>query len=433
MNQHPHTSKETIMKLLLAPFAVGLIACGESAPRSTTNLAIDVQSLELAAVEEVTYGIRVRSAQGIVWEKSGLSSTRYGDGESALTYIGTCDAMANPHSVELTIENVRADGRDLIDPVDWQNPAPVGSPIRQIDITCVENADVPVVFDVTVLRAARQGFFDIMVEFDDIFCSAKVDCQDRLLHNGDGDRDATVVVGFACTAGENEQTFMHVSDLVVTCDDGDVLTAPVVFTMPGEGMTAGQHGPVLGTPNAVPGIFQWAVYEAQEQLTSDGVPLEKCFWNRAFGLDRGALAAAGLTTCSITALATASDALFDGVPGLDGAYPVVTFDVEVWDATDGLCDPNPLNGLGSGVLTTYIKPDSDLSRFVRPTGTYACGDAPVDSVQCPSPAAGTALTATADGDTLTIAYAGRPATTVTIPAGYTLGTSCCADGCCLGN
>ncbi len=409
--------------------ALALTACSDTKP-STTNFEITTAALQLDEVEEVTYGIKVLSATDTVWEQTGITSTQYGDGKSAITYIGTCDASANPHTVELTIENVRAGGRDLEDPIDWINPAPDGRPIRKINITCVENADVLVAFDLTVMRSAQQGFFDIGVEFDDIFCSAKLDCDDDLLHNAAGDRDATAIVTFACSAGENETTFVYTSDVLLTCDDDNATTPPVVFTMPAAGATAGQQGAIVGQPGGVTGVFQWANYQGQEELTSDDEPIEKCFWNRAVGIDRAALQTAGFKRCRMTAIGTASDLPLTGndVPN-DGAYPVVSYDVEVWSVANGLCTNNPLNGDGSGVITSYVTPDTDLGELLPLTGMLACGDGV--SVECPAPYGGaTPLAVNEVAGVVTIAYGSHPAAKVTLPDGYTLGTSCCADVCC---
>ena len=54
---------------------------------------------------------------------------------------------------------------------------------------CTPNADTPVDFDVTVMRQANQGFFDVAVSFDAIFCAAKLDCCDVAGDPG-GDPDA---------------------------------------------------------------------------------------------------------------------------------------------------------------------------------------------------------------------------------------------------
>ncbi len=57
---------------------------------------------------------------------------------------------------------------------DFENPcAEAGDCV--LSFPCVENEDVFVEFNITVMRDAEQGFFDIAVNFEDIFCSAKFD------------------------------------------------------------------------------------------------------------------------------------------------------------------------------------------------------------------------------------------------------------------
>ena len=92
---------------------------------------------------------------------------------------------------------------------------------------CTPNADTPVDFDVTVMRQANQGFFDVAVSFDAIFCAAKLDCCDvagdpggdpdacdrpaediELLFRG-GERATTIVLGLVCTAGIGSDVETH--------------------------------------------------------------------------------------------------------------------------------------------------------------------------------------------------------------------------------
>jgi hypothetical protein len=303
--------------------------------------------------------------------------------------------------------------------------------VRLTGIACVENADVPVVFNLTVMRNARQGFFDIAVEFDDIFCSAKLDCRPAFLHDGDGDRAATAIVAFACTAGENEDTFMYSADLVLSCDDDNDATPPVVWTMSATNLSEGQHGAVLGVPGNVPGVFQWATYVGEEGLTSNGQPIDKCFWNRAVGLDVVAFQQAGYTRCTLSTVALASDTPLSGtsVPGENGAYPYLTYSVDVWTAAGGLCGENPLNGPGSGVVTAYATAATDRSVLPPLRGRLACGDSSV--VACPVPEiwAGQNIDVTAVGQDVTVTHGSR-STSFALPAGYALAGSCCADGCC---
>ena len=111
-------------------------------------------------------------------------------------------------------------------PETYRNPTPVTR-----DVACAPNADVAVAFDMTVVREAQQGFFDVAVTFQDIFCSAKLDCEKdgadgpeplTLLFNPlTGAREATAVLAFSCTAGPDAPaTYLHLDDLRIGCTDG---------------------------------------------------------------------------------------------------------------------------------------------------------------------------------------------------------------------
>ncbi len=461
-----------------------LAGCGKAEAPSGPGFEIAVAPLTLTSVTNACYRVTVTNGPNrtgdIVWQRDNVCADDYGDGRGAITYIGTCDAdVAAQNSVTLELMEL-VEGSPTQTPIadaDYQNPCgqiadwstpggrdtlltgedPYG-PCTQ-NKTCVENADVRVDFDLTVMRRAMQGFFDVAVEFDDIFCSAKLDCQDELLHDADGHRSATAVVAFACTAGENEETFLYTSDLVLSCDDdGDPMTpAPYNYVMGASGEVPGQHGPVqarVGTgplgahqePNngsKADGVFQWATYQGDEQLTSNGQDLEKCYWNRAVGLDTAAFEALGVTSCTLSAIGTATDTL-DGIATLGSAgftYPIVRWSVVVYtaaNATTGtpatLCGPNPLNGDGSGVTTEYVSASTDPQTLMPITGMMACG---ADVLLCAAgPIIGDGrdrVVASQEGETITVETGGQ---TATIPltgalAGYKLGATCHGDGCCV--
>ena len=128
-------------------------------------------------------------------------------------------------------------------------------------------------------RAANQGFFDVAVEFDDIFCSAKLDCLDsqggplKLLFDPDtGARGQTVVVAWACTAGIGAETWLYEDNLVVSCFDEDT----------GEPLGSWAYDPSLGPGNAGPGqapfVFETGIYRTVTEST--GVSS----WNVALGV-----------------------------------------------------------------------------------------------------------------------------------------------------
>ncbi len=198
------------------------IACaGEAEPR---GLELAVAPLELEGIGQACYDIRVtnqtnRSGQ-TVWAKgtpghqlplSGTDKFKTGDPDAVcsgqygnarggdITYIGACDADGqanvttprvgtgwtpeNPtdgegervNSVTLWFDGLYDVNGNYIVPTGedgWQDPCPNGC---TLDVLCEENADNLVEFNFTVMRDAQQGFFDIAVNFEDIFCSAKFD------------------------------------------------------------------------------------------------------------------------------------------------------------------------------------------------------------------------------------------------------------------
>ncbi len=371
------------LKHLPVAWVFALLACGKSERPSGSGFAVEVAPLSLSGVSNTCYRVTVTNGRdrtgAVVWQED-VCADQFGDGIGSLSYVGPCDAdVTDENSVTL----------ELLDLMSGTTPTPIDddtydNPCAEIDdwdgdraaladgedaygpctinARCVENSDVLVAFNITVMRDAHQGFFDIAVNFDDIFCSAKLDCNDELLHNAGGERDATAIVAFACTAGANEQTFIQLSDLVLTCD------ALPPMTIPAAAATPGQHG-AIG-----PGIYQWAAYQGDEQLTSGGQPLEKCYWNRAIGLDRAALVG---RNCTLSGVGTATEVpLTQAVlAGAGVSYPIVTWSVPVLTANGTLCGPNPLNVPGSGVQTAYVGPTTNPAPVLALTtgATFVCG------------------------------------------------------------
>ncbi len=414
-----------LIALLAAP-VLGL-GCGANTDAPGRGLDVQVAPLELLGIGNAVYTIVVQNGDTppqTVWTKT-VDSDQYGDGRGSLSYIGTCDATKNPHTVTLTLDELYDTDNALLDsPTDYKNPGP----ITLTDIVCRENGDVPVVFNLTLLRAAEQGFFDIAVNFKDVFCSAKVDCQEELLHNAEGDRDATVVMAFACTSGGDgdgaaEPTWLYLSAVTLTCTDPTGTLPPITQSiMPGSATTPGQQG---ATP---PLLFDWALYNGVEDFPG----IDKCFWNYAFGLD---LATIGPRTCTLTATGTASDVrLTGGAIAANQTWPVVQFDVDVVGPNQALCDNNGLDAQGSGVVTTYITPNTDprppaFSAELKCDGTtpdtlgFNCSGGDDMLIQAASGANGQpAVLVTVDGVPSAQAYP--------LPAGATLANTCCLDGCC---
>jgi len=369
--------------LVVLGFALVVAACGrttgiESGPR----VEIAVASLTFTEVGDACYDIAVANGDGVVWSRGtpgqsilagdseAICSGQFGNATGGdISYIGTCDAASDSDSdptngvqnrVTLWVDGLY-DAAHTADVGQWRDPCPEGC---SLEVDCKENADTLVTFDLTFMREANQGFFDIAVEFDDIFCSAKLDCQEpdgsdlELLHDPDGDRGMTVVVGFACTADPNGETWLYLDDAEVLCTDGTwALVAPV-----GEG-TLDLAVPPHANPNGY--LYGAAVYHGLEELA------QKAYWNLALGLAEPLPNA----SCTLTLRGTAADEAFplaaDGSgyalpPGR--IYPTVQWTVELSEAGQRVCGENPLDGSGSGVTTVYGSGLTFDHRLERATG-----------------------------------------------------------------
>jgi len=328
--------------------AVGLAACDAEtvADAPESRVAIDVAPLSLPGIDDATYTLTVIAGSDTVWSQT-VTSSAYGDGAGSVSYVGPCDASVDPNTVQLELDELRADGAPLTDGVDYNNPAPSGSPI-ELDVTCAQNADTPVTFDLTVARAASQGFFDIGVNFSDIFCSAKLDCLDaegsgdlKLLFNPlTGARDLTAVLGFSCTAGPGSSTILALDPVTIVCDSGDAFFVDVA------GGPGNLNPPFPGPTNDTDLIFQAAVFRGAELIAGAG----KAYWNVAIGLNSDAFD--NLGACVMTAAGTVFEGTSsDGATPADTTYPFVSWYVELVDE-DGLyvCGANELNNSGEAVV-----------------------------------------------------------------------------------
>ena len=369
---------------LAATLALTPACAGSGADAPGGHLAIAVAPLALADLSDVTYVLTVKNGHAeVVWTR-GLRSTAYGDGAGSLSYVGTCDASDNPNTVELVIDALESGGQPLSAGTDWMNPAPSGDPVSR-EVTCVADADVAVTFDVTVARAAQQGFFDISVNFSDVFCSAKLDCKKdvggsledlTLLFNPlSGERERTAVLGFACTSGPGEATELYMSDVMLACATG---ASAVVDTSTGPGnLNPAFPGPA---PNTTDLLFQSAIFRGVEQLGNNN----KAYWNVALGLNVDAFGATLENDCRITATASVSDGGFvNGVSPAGTRWPYVDWDVAVYDDQGAfVCDQHMVGG-NDGVSILYSETAGiafagtfdRTTQTVTPTQRYAsCRD-----------------------------------------------------------
>ena len=244
---------------LAAAAALCVGACDEARGPTGPGVEIEVAPLSYPGLNRVCYDLTVLNgdpdgddAPDVVWSEQGLCSDRYGNGAGGdISYVGPCDAdVSGKNYVQLTVADVYVGATAvLLDQIDvgpggshegedddYRNPCPTGAPCT-LDFACLENRDVSVVFNLTVMRDANQGFFDVAVNFDDIFCSAKFDTcypgedpenadDDEYilqLHDATGQRRQTAVLGFACTGGAlttaeaASETHLYMNDIVISC------------------------------------------------------------------------------------------------------------------------------------------------------------------------------------------------------------------------
>ena len=371
--------------LLLAAVAALSPACaGPVAPSGATSasVAVDIAALNLQGVGDVVWDVEVDSggsSPDVVWQRR-LTSSGYGDGAGSASFVGPCDAdpdanlntvkvwVVGVYSAPVTTAGTFAAGATTGvtgAPLPFENPTTAAAPLTRT-LTCRENADNAVAFDVALMRPADQGFFDIAVTFDDIFCSAKFDCCTEtpdgsacasdiaLLFDAAGARATTLVLGFACTAGPgvDAETNLYLDALALDCSGptaADAFDPPDLRVDPagptGNQCTAGAHGmadcsdvvtPSAGVdPDAY--LYQVAVYRGTEALTSGGVAAQKVYWNVALGVKRPAIGACRLATRGTAADAGATTTIVNGtvVPG--AVYPFIAWSVDL-----ATCKAEPL-------------------------------------------------------------------------------------------
>lgn len=336
--------KTALRALVAVSFTAATVACdmpaadGGAGGARTGEVTVSVAPLTLAGVVDACYTLTVRNADGeIVWTQPGVCSSAYGDGQGDVTYVGTCDAERNLNTVELTLEGLfDADGAPL---PGVPNPCADGACVRSFE--CVENADAAVSFDLTVQRDLGAGFVDVSVAFDEMFCSAKVDCVQNLLADPrTGARLPTLVLGLACQAG-GVTTTLHRTPLVLTCGGGVTWTLDPTATGPGA-------GPVLAQ----------AAY-----IGTQSEPQGTAYWNIALGLAQHALAGG----CTLTTAATASDGPLPA--GLAPAnHPVIALELplSVDPFGEWLCETRPLGAPGSGLTVEYPAVPTEFGQSVTP-------------------------------------------------------------------
>jgi len=413
------------MKNLLVCMVVGAAllvvpGCGADAPSEDgPKLAIDVAALSLDGVGDAIWDIEVVNGRtptpDVVWQRR-ISSTGYGDSAGSASYVGTCDAdsAVSTNTVRVWVVGVYSSQITALGSfdsgalngatgpaLDFQNPTTDG-PLTQ-DVVCRDNADVAVQFDVALMRPAQQGFFDIAVNFNNIFCSAKFDCcaetQDgtacasdiELLYAPGGGRASTMVLGFACTAGTGSDvtTNLYLDALALDCSspsdfetdfDADFLISP--DGPGGNKCSAGDVGggacAAVTSPGALDAdayLYQVAVYQGQEQLTSGTDPAQKSYWNVALGVVR-ADGGAGIEDCWLQTRGTADDTSGSSVMDLGSVAAGAVYPYVQWQVDLGSCKAEPLT---FGDDTAMVRAEYTTTSGTGTTFAYGFGPGTPDT------------------------------------------------------
>ncbi len=350
-----------------------------------TGIAVAVAPLDLNGVNDACYSFEVMNgldqrvvARGSAQDPSGnsvagqfgdggpsgltgreanpLCSSRFGDNGGGISYVAPCDASpgAQNHTVRLWVNAVceagSLDGNVPCVPMyGYQNPC--GNAGCVVSTTCVEDSDVPVQFNFTIMASAKQGFFDIAVRFDEVFCSAKVDtCYAdgspiKLLFDDSGNEQQTAVAAIACTAGtEDLTTRLFHTTFKAKCEDGDYVLPLADLAQEGN---IELDGPGTATLN---GAVYFGTEAIKNGVGSNATSANKVFTNVAFVLP-------DTDSCEIQWLVvpTDNDACPVSENGSAGRYRQVAgvgFKVAV---QKGQCKNAKLDQSGKEVATAYLE------------------------------------------------------------------------------
>ena len=398
-----------------------LSACSrQQAEPQGPRVAIDIAPLNLPSVQGVEYALAVFNAAPaspmfdvagnvvgagnlgqLVWQEESVTSNLFGNGAGGdVSYVGPCDASQPENWVALALRQVdvganngsyggaapfagtdnvlddensaftNAPGSNDGDP-DFVNPCDFAAPCV-MKFACEENQDTEVVFNLTIMRDAEQGFFDVAVNFEDVFCSMKIDsCYGEddpieLLFDDEGNRVETAVIAAACSAGVGEgNTVMWMAPIVVTCDGGVSFTIDPTGDDDGDGSTPGVPGNhetegsadgVVSDPGArTTGTLTFSIDPALVSPVTITIPVGTQVTRSDTGLDYRTTAV-GTLDASTSSVSVAAQAVTEG-SAYDGATTFV---------------PRPLLGSDDVTYTVTIA-GSGFTGGVNPVVTGAAG------------------------------------------------------------
>ncbi|PKN54444.1 MAG: hypothetical protein CVU56_26485 [Deltaproteobacteria bacterium HGW-Deltaproteobacteria-14] len=202
-----------------------LLGCGGTDPGVSTGgsqVAVYVAALDYAEFDTATYTIETfyRDDDGVMKLLTSKAGFDANGPRGALTYIAPCLAAADGPR----LGQIRITITDLWDAAGLRLDDLVLPPSQTKQFLCAEEQDTPVAFEFTVVRSSNIGFADVVVDIDDIYCAAKIDCQPDLYPDEEtGVMGPALVFGLACTGGDdvalgdNLLAFSFDTDPTVAC------------------------------------------------------------------------------------------------------------------------------------------------------------------------------------------------------------------------
>jgi hypothetical protein len=322
--------EDAMKKIALGAGAAALMfgACAEGPQNTTddfgydgTGIQVSIAPLTLDSISDACYSFSiVNEANDLVVARgpqspaaalggsggstaNSVCASQFGNSNGGdISYVAPCDAQEEQHTVTLWVDALcdngsgDATGWDAAGTTQYEQGEgicaqiqdyvnPCGTAGCALPVTCQENADTPVTFNFTIMGQADQGFFDVAVNFDDVFCSAKMDtCSEvadndsslrpiQMIFDGSGNRMNTLVLAVACTAGPGAGVTTVLTHTALSVDCGPAGGANLdLETIDAEG-------------TFVEGGLRWAAYFGTEQLPG----ANKVYTNIAVGIPDGAL------------------------------------------------------------------------------------------------------------------------------------------------
>lgn len=231
----------------------------------------------------------VDSLDVVIYHNPSISSDEYGTPDGRVLFVAPCSAgngtnpgMGPPgteiNTVTVRLIEVRAEGGQVFTLTKGDAIFP---PALSRDVVCVENQEVRAEFLLTIARRAQQGFVDMVVQIQDVFCSYKLSCEQELMADPEPPYapGPTLVTGITCTDGEPTLSGAHfVGFEGVLCCDGAMPGNPSCTTLSIDPMTGGA---IWSEPGL--GVLDVQSYRGVEQI------LGKVFHNTSWRLDPDAV------------------------------------------------------------------------------------------------------------------------------------------------